>query len=62
MLTGIRISCGSVGEPAEAVDGLRAAAGTIILDSLEFKRLLKDVGATLVTDTAGAGPASGASR
>ena len=61
MLTGIRISCGSVGEPAEAVDRLRAA-GTIILDSLEFKRLLKDVGATLVTDTAGAGPASGASR
>jgi len=33
--------------PAEAVDRLRAAAGTIILDSPEFKRLLKDVGATL---------------
>jgi len=33
--------------PAEAVDRLRAAAGAIILDSPEFKRLLKDVGATL---------------
>ena len=31
--------------PPEAVDRLRAAAGTIILDSPEFKRLLKDVGA-----------------
>ncbi len=34
--------------PAEAVDRLRAAAGAIILDSPEFKRLLKDVGATIV--------------
>jgi NTE family protein len=34
--------------PPEAVDRLRAAAGTIIMDSPEFKRLLKDVGATLV--------------
>jgi NTE family protein len=34
--------------PPEAVDRLRAAAGTIILDSPEFKRLLKDVGATLI--------------
>ena len=34
--------------PPEAVDRLRAAAGTIILDSPEFKRLLKDVGATVV--------------
>ena len=32
----------------EAVDRLRAAGGTIILDSPEFKRLLKDLGATLV--------------
>ena len=34
--------------PAEAVDRLRAAAGTIILASPEFQRLLKDVGATIV--------------
>jgi NTE family protein len=31
--------------PAEAVDRLRAAAGTIIVASPEFQRLLKDVGA-----------------
>ena len=37
--------------PDEAVDRLRAAAGTIIMDSPEFKRLLKDVGARIV-DTA----------
>jgi NTE family protein len=30
--------------PDEAVDRLRAAAGTIIMDSPEFQRLLKDVG------------------
>ena len=34
--------------PAEAVDRLRAAAGTILTDSSEFKRLLKDVGARVV--------------
>lgn len=34
--------------PAEAVDRLRAAAGTIILSSPEFQRLLKDAGAKLV--------------
>jgi NTE family protein len=33
---------------AEAVDRLRAAAGTIIMDSPEFQRLLKDVGARIV--------------
>ncbi len=33
--------------PAEAVDRLRTAAGTIILASPEFKRLLNDVGATM---------------
>ena len=33
----------------EAVDRLRAAGGTIIMDSPEFKRLLKDLGGTLVT-------------
>jgi NTE family protein len=32
----------------EAVDRLRAAAGTIIMDSPEFKRLLKDVGARVM--------------
>jgi NTE family protein len=41
--------------PAEAVDRLRAAAGTIITDSPEFKRLLKDVGAKVVAEP----PASG---
>ena len=34
--------------PAEAVDRLRAAAGTIIMDSPEFQRLLGDVGAKVV--------------
>ena len=37
--------------PAEAVDRLRAAAGTIILASPEFQRLLKDVGAKVVADS-----------
>ena len=41
--------------PAEAVDRLRAAAGTIIMDSPEFQRLLKDVGARIVA----APPATG---
>ena len=36
--------------PPEAVDRLRAAAGTIIKDSPEFQRLLKDVGARLVAE------------
>jgi len=36
--------------PDEVVDRLRAAAGTIIMDSPEFQRLLKDVGAKIVTD------------
>src|SRR5439155_19693266 len=34
--------------PPEAVDRLRAAAGKIIMDSPEFKRLLKDVGANIL--------------
>jgi len=34
--------------PPEAVDRLRAAAGTIITDSPEFKRLLNDVKAQMV--------------
>ena len=45
--------------PAEAVDRLRAAAGTIILASPEFQRLLKDVGATIVADpSVGGNPAN----
>ena len=38
--------------PAEAVDRLRAAAGAIILESPDFKRLLEDVGATIVPQAA----------
>jgi NTE family protein len=34
--------------PAEAVDRLRAAAGTIIKDSPEFQRLLEQLGARIV--------------
>jgi NTE family protein len=45
--------------PAEAVDRLRAAAGTIIMASPEFQRLLKDVGARIVVDPSAVGtPAS----
>ena len=36
--------------PPEAVDRLRAAAATLIVESPEFKRLLKDVGARLVAE------------
>jgi NTE family protein len=36
--------------PDEAVDRLRAAAGTIILASPEFQRLLKDVGAKVIPE------------
>jgi NTE family protein len=39
--------------PAEAVDRLRRAAGTIIQASPEFQRLLKDVGAKVVEAPAG---------
>ena len=47
--------------PPEAVDRLRAAAGKIIMDSPEFKRLLKDVGAKVVpVPSAGAGAAAAA--
>ena len=47
--------------PPEAVDRLRAAAGTIINASPEFQRLLKDVGARVVADpSTGAGAAAGA--
>jgi NTE family protein len=41
--------------PAEAVDRLRAAAGTIILASPEFHRLLDDVGATLLVQPTATG-------
>ena len=46
--------------PAEAVDRLRAAAGTIIGASPEFQRLLKDAGLKVVSPpaAAGAGPAA----
>lgn len=42
--------------PAEAVDRLRAAAGTIIADSPEFKRLLKDAGAAIIAPPPAAKP------
>jgi NTE family protein len=41
--------------PAEAVDRLRSAAGTIIMESPEFQRLLKDVGATILPGIPGEG-------
>ena len=40
--------------PAEAVDRLRAAAGKIFRDSPDFKRLLKDAGASIVERPLGA--------
>ena len=47
----------------EAVDRLRAAAGTIIMASPEFQRLLKDVGAQVVADpSTSGGPAVNAPR
>ena len=43
----------------EAVDRLRAAAGTILMDSPEFQRLLKDLGATIApAPSAAASPAT----
>jgi len=44
--------------PDEAVDRLRAAGGSILLASPEFQRLLKDVGARIVTDPKTANGAS----
>jgi NTE family protein len=41
--------------PPEAVDRLRAAAGTIIMASPEFQRLLKDVGARIVAEPSATG-------
>ncbi len=48
--------------PAEGVDRLRAAAGTIIMASPEFQRLLKDVGATILADPPRAGAADPAAQ
>ena len=44
--------------PDEAVDRLRAAAGTIIMASPEFQSLVKEVGATIVPGRAPTGTAS----
>ena len=44
--------------PDEAVDRLRAAAGTIIRSSPEFQRLLKDVGAQVIMDPVPVGGAA----
>jgi hypothetical protein len=45
--------------PPEAVDRLRAAAGTIILSSPDFQRPLKDIGTKVVEDRqATGGPAA----
>jgi NTE family protein len=41
--------------PEEAVDRLRAAAGTIIMASPEFQRLLKEVGAKIVPEPSSVG-------
>ncbi len=46
--------------PPEAVDRLRAAAGTIILANPEFQRLLKDLGATIVPVAPAGGATTGA--
>ncbi|MDM0014988.1 patatin-like phospholipase family protein [Variovorax sp. J22P168] len=49
--------------PDEAVDRLRAAAGTILADSPEFKRLLRDVGGTVGAQPAApAAPTAAAGR
>jgi len=44
--------------PAEAVDRLRAAAATIIKDSPEFQRLLKEAGARIIDEPASMGAAA----
>ena len=43
--------------PPEAVDRLRAAAGTLILDSPDFQRVLKDLNAKIVPKPARVAPA-----
>ena len=44
--------------PAEAVDRLRAAAGTIVLDSPDFQRYLKDMGERIIKKPTPAGTAA----
>ncbi len=44
--------------PSEVVDRLRAAAGTIILSSSEFKRMVKDADFDLATDPPTTGSAT----
>ena len=44
--------------PEEAVDRLRAAAATIILASPEFQRLLKEIGAKIVSEPSSVGSTS----
>jgi len=44
--------------PDEAVDRLRAAAGTILNDSPEFQRLLRQAGAKVVPKDSLTGPAA----
>ena len=46
--------------PAEAVDRLRAAAGTIIAASPEFQRMLKEAGVKVVGDPGPGKPAASA--
>jgi len=48
--------------PEEAVDRLRAAAGTIIMASPEFQRLLKEVGAKIVPEPSSVGSTSSPPR
>ena len=48
--------------PAEAVDRLRAAAGTIIAASPEFQRLLKDAGGKVVADPPATGSTASPAR
>jgi NTE family protein len=48
--------------PPEAVDRLRAAAATIIRDSPDFKRLLRDAGARIVMQPVGGATAAPAAH
>jgi NTE family protein len=48
--------------PPEAIDRLRAAAATIVHDSPEFKRLLKDAGARIAVPPVGSATAVPATR
>lgn len=48
--------------PDEAVDRLRAAAGTLILDSPDFQQMLKQAGARVIDLPANTPPAEGAKK